>query len=356
MTHSSKDGTGGGARRRAYIGSFTEAGGPGLTVAEVEPGTGALKVVHATDAVANPSYLALSPGGDVLYAVSETEEGAVAAFSLADPVRPELLGGPVPVRGDGPTHLAVAGARLLTANYGSGSVSALRIRTGGLPGEPVEVFAHRGSGPVADRQAGPHAHCVVPDPSGRWVLSADLGTDAVWIYALEPPAGAPRPAGRAPLRPGSGPRHLVFHPRGDRAYVLNELAPTVTICHWDAATGTLRALDEMRVVPPDAGTGTYPSAPVVSADGRFLWAANRGDDSIATLALDASGDAAVLRGTVPCGGHWPRDLGAHPDGGVLYAANERSGEVVWFTVDTQTGIPAFAGSVAVAAASCVVVA
>ncbi|MEU4210847.1 lactonase family protein [Streptomyces sp. NPDC026206] len=335
------------------MGSFTEAGGRGVTVARVDGETGALTPVYSTDTVVNPSYLALSPGRDVLYAVSETEEGAVAAFSLADPARPELLGAPVPVRGDGPTHLALAGPWLLTANYGSGSVSALPVRTGGGLGAPSAVLPHRGHGPVADRQAGPHAHAVVTDPSGRWVLAVDLGTDSVWSYALDPLTGAPGPHRETALRPGSGPRHLVFHPRGDRVYVLNELDPTVTVCTWDAATGALEPVGETRVLPCGAERTTYPSALVVSADGRHLWAANRGHDSIAALALDTRGDSLELRGTVDCGGRWPRDLTAHPGGGLLYAANERSGDVTWFTVDPETGLPVLAGATGIPAASCV---
>ncbi|MEU3753272.1 lactonase family protein [Streptomyces olivoreticuli] len=342
--------------RFAYVGSFTEAGGPGLTVAEVDARTGALTPVHATDAVANPSFLALSPGADVLYAVSETDEGAAAAFSLADPARPEPLGAPVPVRGEAPTHLVFAGTHLFTANYGSGSVSALPVRRGGVLGTPSAVLPHRGSGPVAGRQQGPHAHAVVPDPSGRLLLAVDLGTDSVWIYALDPATGLPRPHHEVRLRPGTGPRHLVFHPRGDRAYVVNELEPTVTACRWDATEGSLEPAGETRVLLPGAGAGTatYPSEPVVSADGRFLWVANRGHDSITTLALDASGDILGIRASTPCGGHWPRDLTLHPGGRHLYAANERSGDVTWFTIDPVTGIPSLAGSTAVPAASCVI--
>ncbi|MFF7025128.1 lactonase family protein [Streptomyces klenkii] len=340
--------------RLAYIGSYTAAGGQGVTVAETDPGTGALKLLGSTDAVANPSFLALSPGADVLYAVSETDEGAVAAFSLADPVRPEPLGEPVPVRGDAPTHLAVTGTHVFTANYGSGSVSALPVRRGGGLGAPAAVLAHRGSGPVADRQKGPHAHAVLPDPSGRMLLAADLGTDSVWTYALDPVAGLPRLHGETPLRSGTGPRHLAFAPRADRVYVLNELAPSVTVCHWSSAEGLLEPLGETRVLPPGEGVPTYPSEPVVSADGRFLWVANRGHDSISVLALDESGDVAGIRDVVGCGGVWPRDLTLHPSGRYLYAANERSGDVAWFAVDRDTGIPAFAGAVAVPAASCVI--
>ncbi|GGX66580.1 lactonase family protein [Streptomyces hiroshimensis] len=338
----------------AYIGSFTEAGGRGITVARTDPGTGALTLLGSTDAVPNPSFLALSPGADVLYAVGETDEGAAAALSLADPVRPELLGPPVPVRGDGPTHLAVTGSHLFTANYGSGSVSALPVRTGGGLGAPAAVMAHRGGGPDADRQKGPHAHAVVPDPSGGRLLAVDLGTDSVWTYLLDPVTGLPRPHGETPLRPGTGPRHLVFSPVTDRVYVLNELVPSVTVCRWNGADGVLEPLGETRVLPPGEGVRTYPSAPVVSADGRFLWTANRGHDSISVLALDASGDVLGLPEVVGCGGVWPRDLTLHPSGRHLYAANERSGDVTWFAVDPETGTPRLAGSVPVPAASCVI--
>ncbi|MGK5544443.1 lactonase family protein [Streptomyces sp. URMC 127] len=349
-----REGRAGRRGRLAYIGSYTEAGGRGVTVAEADPGTGALKLLGSTDAVANPSFLALSPGADVLYAVSETDEGAVAAFSLADPLRPRPLGEPVPVRGDAPTHLAVTGTHVFTANYGSGSVSALPVRRGGGLGAPAAVLAHRGSGPVADRQKGPHAHAVVPDPSGRMLLAADLGTDSLWTYALDPVTGLPRPHGETRLRSGTGPRHLAFAPRTDRIYVLNELVPSVTVCRWSGADGALEPLGETRVLPPGEAVQTYPSEPVVSADGRFLWTANRGHDSISVLALDASGDVAGLRAVAGCGGVWPRDLTPDPSGRFLYVANERSGDVAWFAVDPETGVPSLAGTVAVPAASCVI--
>ncbi|MFJ1998270.1 lactonase family protein [Streptomyces asiaticus] len=334
---------------RAYIGSFTSAGGAGVTVADVDDETGALRIRNSTDAVVNPSYLAVAPGGRVLYAVSETDDGAAAALDVGqDP--PSLVGEAVPVLGAAPTHLALAGGQLLTANYGSGSVTALPVLEGGRLGEPVAVLRHEGSGPNPERQEGPHAHAVAVDPSGGWLLAVDLGIDAVWVYALP----GPRPHREVRLRPGSGPRHLAFHPRGDRAYVINELDPTITACRWDAASGLLEPLGETRVVPEGTDVETYPSEVVVSGDGRFLWAANRGHDSIATLALDASGDRVELVTTTPCGGHWPRDLTLGPSGRRLYASNERSGDVTWFDIDPSSGVPRRGGSVPVPAASCVV--
>jgi 6-phosphogluconolactonase len=337
---------------RAFIGSFTTAGGRGVITASVDPGTGALTEVGATDAVANPSYLALSADGSVLCTVSETAAGAAAAFDVTG-AQPRLTGTPVPVGGEDPTHLSIVGRHVLTANYGSGSVTVLPLR-GDRVGERQSVLAHHGKGPNAARQEGPHAHQVRADPSGRWVLSVDLGTDSVRICALDAATGTLTAHGETALKAGSGPRHLVFHPEGTHAYVLNELEPTLTVCRWDADAGTLRPVGETAVVPDGEYTETYASEIVVSHDGRFLWAANRGHDSLSVLALDRSREKPALVTTVGCGGHWPRDLALDLTGRRLYAANERSGDVTWFDIDPATGIPRRAGSIEAPAASCVV--
>lgn len=343
--------TGRAAGTRAFIGSFTSAGGRGILCADVDPETGALTVTGATDALPDPSYLALA--GPVLYAVSETEEGAAAAFDVSG-AAPGPLGAPRPVRGAAPTHLAVAPGHVLTANYTSGSVSALPIAADGSLGAADAVLQHEGSGPVVDRQRGPHAHQVLVAPGGRWATAVDLGTDSVRIYALDPATGAPRPHGETALKPGTGPRHLAFHPSGSHAYVLNELEPTVTVCRWDGEAGLLEPLGEAPVVAAGTPGPSYPSEVVVAPDGRFLWAAVRGVDTLAVLALDPSGERAEFRAAVDCGGHWPRDLVLDPSGRRLYAANERSGDVTWFDVDPETGIPRRAGAVEAPAASCVV--
>ncbi|MFF9851682.1 lactonase family protein [Streptomyces litmocidini] len=348
------DGTGtvrGRSGVRAYIGSFTTAGGRGVLAADVDEETGALTVTGGSDAVVDPSFLALA--GPVLHAVSETGAGAVAAFDVTGPA-PRPLGAPVPVDGAGPTHLALAAGHLLTANYTSGSVTALPLAGDGTARPATAVLRHEGSGPVADRQSGPHAHQVLPDPSGRWVVTVDLGTDSVRICALDPATGELALHGETALRPGTGPRHLAFHPAGTHAYVLNELEPTLTICRWDAERGVLEPLRETPVVPEGTTGPRYPSEVVVAPDGRFLWAAVRGTDTLAVLALGAEGAEAGLVATVPCGGTWPRDLTLDPSGRRLYAANERSGDVTWFTLDPETGVPARAGAIEVPAASCVV--
>ncbi|MEU8888604.1 lactonase family protein [Streptomyces sp. NPDC048442] len=335
------------------MGSFTSAGGRGLVTAAVDPATGALTVLGATDAVADPSYLALAPGGQFLYAVSETDRGAAAAFDTADAL-PRPLGEPVPVGGGSPTHLTLVGGHLVAANYGSGSVTVLPLRADGTPDQPSCVLHHHGSGPDESRQEGPHAHQVLPDPTGRWVLSVDLGTDSVRVCALAADTGTLSVRAEVALRPGTGPRHLAFHPAGTYAYIVNELMPTLTVCRWKAATGALTPLSEVSLLPDPPEGPSYASEVVVAPDGRFLWVANRGHDSISVFALSDGGARPELRTTVPCGGHWPRDLALDPAGRRLYAANERSGDVTWFDIDPETGVPQRAGSVEAPAASCVV--
>ncbi|GGZ35414.1 hypothetical protein GCM10010365_65300 [Streptomyces poonensis] len=342
---------------RAYIGSFTTAGGPGIVVAAVDGESGTLTPlggVDGVDGVPNPSYLALSPGGDLLYAVSETAEGAVAAYRLTgDSLEPAGPPVPVPVPGSGPTHLGLFAGHVLTADYGSGSITAVPLRTDGTLAETASgVLRHTGSGPHPERQRGPHAHQVQADPGGHWAVGVDLGTDSVLVCALD--AGRPVLHGETALRPGSGPRHLAFHPDGRHAYVVHELEPIVTVCRWDTVTGLPIPLGEVALLPDTPDGDAYPSGIAVSPDGRFVWTATRGQDVLSVLAVDGDGETLRPVETVPCGGHWPRALTVSGCGRFLYVANERSGDVTWFAVDPDTGVPRRSGSVAVPAASCVV--
>ncbi|MGW0707455.1 lactonase family protein [Streptomyces sp. NPDC002643] len=340
----------GNGRRRAYIGSFTGEGGPGVLVASVDGRTGALTVLAGADDLPDPSYLALSPDGDKLYAVSERAEGAVAAYRVADG-KPEVTGPPTAVGGT-PTHLCLFAGHVLTADHGSGSVTAVPLRPDGtLAPTASGTLRHTGSGPHPRFQREPHAHQVVPDPSGRWFLAVDLGTDTVRVCTLK--AGVPVVHHATALRPGVGPRHLAFGADGTHVHVLGELAPTVTTYRWNASDGLLEPLEETgetSVLPGAPDGDAYPSGIAVSPDGRFVWTATRGVDVLSVLAVEDDGLRLIT--TVPCEGRWPRAI-AH-DSGTLYVANQHSGDVTWFTVDPDTGVPAPTGAIEVPAASCVV--
>lgn len=345
--------------RRAYIGSFTTEGGPGVLVAAVDADSGALTLVGGAAAdVPDPSYLALSADGETLYAVSENADGAVAAYRVTDD-KPALTGPPVQV-GAGPTHLCVLDGHVLTADHAAGSVTAVPLLPDGtLAPTASGTLRHSASGPHPVHEGRPHAHQVVPTPAGDRFLSVDLGTDTVRVCALE--EGVPVVRSETRLRPGSGPRHLALAPTGGAdpsspaapdgvyVYVLNELAPTVTVCRWNAPDGPLEPLGEVPVLPAAPDGDAYPSGIVVSPDGRHVWTATRGTDVLSVLAVE--GPSLRLVTTVPCGGRWPRALAYAA--GTLYVANQHSGDVTWFTVDPDTGVPVLAGSVEVPAASCV---
>ncbi|NJP73707.1 lactonase family protein [Streptomyces sp. C1-2] len=160
---------------RAFIGSFTSSGGLGITIAAVDPATGRLTQSAVIDGVPDPSFLTIdhADSGHILYAVSEAAQGAVAAYDVEGP-EPHPVGVPIAVEGEEPTHLTVVQGHLLTANYGSGSVSVMPLASDGSPRTVSDVHRHAGSGPDPDRQSGPHAHQVLPDPSERWALGVDL--------------------------------------------------------------------------------------------------------------------------------------------------------------------------------------
>ncbi|SEF15908.1 lactonase family protein [Jiangella alba] len=327
---------------RAFIGAATSGGqgrpAAGITVADIEKGVVTPVGEPALRGVGNPMYLALSDDGRVLYAIHEVDDGAVSAWAVGDGA-PRPLGEPRPTGGNGPCHLSVhpSGRYLLTADYGSGSLSVHPIGADGSLGDATHVVRHEGSGPDPDRQDGPHAHMIVTDTERGHVLAADLGTDTVYRYVLDDATGRLSLADEIAVAPGAGPRHLVI--RGRYAYVVTELASTVTVV--DLTTAEVVADVSTHV---DDGRGpSYPSAIRLGADGRFLYVANRFVDDIAVLSVD--GPDVALVANVPCGGGHPRDLELDPSGEYLYVANQFTDQLASFRIDRQTGRPEPTGDV-----------
>jgi 6-phosphogluconolactonase (cycloisomerase 2 family) len=326
--------------RRFHLSGYTASGGRGIGTGTVDTATGALTVESWFDGVAEPSWSDRSPDGTVLYATSELfPDGLVHALRLDDNGVPTALNRQR--TGAGPAHVQVhpGGAYLFTSLYGGGAVVTHPILPDGTVGPASDVRRHG---------TGSHAHQVVVDPSGRWLLAADLGLDRVYVYQLDVEAGRLREAGRTALAAGAGPRHLAFHPGGGHAYVANELDSTVTVCSWqDGVLTPDRTLPTVLASPP---TRNHPAEVLVSPDGRFVYVANRGDNSVAVFTVDDDGAALTLRATPTCGGDWPRHLAIDPSGHWLYAVNQRSNDVVWFGIDPESGVPGdAAGRLAVTA-------
>ncbi|WP_078883728.1 lactonase family protein [Streptomyces sp. NRRL S-340] len=330
-----REGAGASSRPRPlYLGTYTsaEGGGTGIGLAVYDPVSGAVAGRGTLTGVADPSYLAVHPDGRTLYAVEERQEGRVSAVRLAD--RRPL--GSRDTGGAGPCHLSVhpSGRWLLSANYQSGSVAVHPIDASGALGERTDLVTHT-SPPPGPGQQGPHAHQVVTSPDGGHVLAVDLGTDTVYTYRLDPRAGRLTEVSRARTRPGAGPRHLAFHPGGRYAYLANEVDDSVAVCAYDPPTGRLTVGKEQ---PTGSGAGTnYPAQFAVTADGRFAYLANRGDNTLARYAVEADGARLRLLDTVPVAGDFPRQIALSPDGRLLFAANQKSGTVSVFHVDRASG-------------------
>jgi 6-phosphogluconolactonase (cycloisomerase 2 family) len=328
------------------IGAYTPiAGGSatGVSVAVRDPVTGALRPHGDPTPTAAPSFVARHPTRPVLYAVNELVEGMVSAFAVG-PAGDLTPRGTWPTGGAEPCHLIVSpdGGQLLVANYASGSVASFVLDPDGLPSRRVDLVTHTGSGPHPQRQTSPHAHQLIA--AGDRVLAVDLGADTVFGYPLDPRTGVlGEPAVVATVPPGTGPRHLAL--RDGVAYLVGELAGTVTAFSV-GPDGWL----ELGTVPASMVDGSfggaeqrsiYPSEIVASADGRFLYVANRGADTIATFAL--TDKLPVFVGEVSTGGAWPRHFVLIEQ--FLYIANERSHTVVVFRLDPATGLPIPTGDV-----------
>ncbi|MFF9373536.1 lactonase family protein [Streptomyces griseoluteus] len=327
--------------RPLYLGTYTsvEGGGKGVSVARYDPVSGAVTDAGPLAEIPDPSYLTVHPDGHTLYAVDEREDGAVTAVRLADG---HVLGSRS-TGGSGPCHLSVhpSGRWLLSANYGSGSVAVHPVDASGAPGERTALVAHSSPAPGPGQQ-GPHAHQFITSPDGGHVLSVDLGTDTVYTYRLDTGNGTLTEVSRAHTRPGAGPRHLTFHPNGRYAYLANEVDDTVAVCAYDPATGRL-TVGEPQSSGSTGDATNYPAQFVVTPGGDFAFLANRGHDSVARYAVEEDGARLRLLDTVPVDGDFPRQLALAPDGRLLFTANQRSGTVSVFHVDTGTGALSRAG-------------
>jgi len=330
-----------------YVGTYTTGKSEGIYLYRLNLASGELKHVATTKGVTNPSFLTLTPNRRYLYAVNEVEEfggeksGAVSAFAVDQRTGDLRLLNQQASLGANPCYVDVdaSGRFVLIANYTGGNVSVLPIQRDGSLGEATDMKQYQGSSINRDRQEAPHAHSIMLAPDNRFAYSCDLGTDKVMIFRFDARNGKLLP-GNPPwvqVKPGSGPRHLAFHPSSKYMFVLSELFSTVTAFARNPEKGSLRKLQTVTTLPKDF-TGTNTGADIhVSPNGQFLFCSNRGHDSLAIFKIDPRNGALTAIGHEPTRGLTPRNFAIDPTRAFLLVANQKSDNIVVFRLDQRTG-------------------
>lgn len=320
-----------------YIGTYNVKEERAIALGALDPATGEMRLLGGTGGIENPSFLALNRAGSVLYAVSEQEDGEIHTFAVeAGSKVLHPLGSVHKTEGGAPCYVSLSKEedQLYIANYMGGNVNLFPVREDGSLGEMASQVRHEGSGPRQDRQEGPHPHSVIPG-DGEVALVCDLGLDQVIIYKTAD--GKLTKMGEVALSPGSGPRHLAVHASGQWIYLINELSSTITVFAANPGAGELRIVQEVSALPPHYAAGSDDTAADIhlSPCGRFLYASNRGHDSIAMFTVDAGTGQLAGGDWVSSGGRTPRNFAII--GGMLLAANQNSDNIVSFRIDAESG-------------------
>ncbi len=342
-----------------YVGTYTEpikfgtgqileGKGKGIYIYKFDPATGTLSPHGLAEGVRNPSYLCFDAKRKYLYSVNEMKEwdgqfgGGMSAFRIDQETGGLTFLNSRPTRGGDPCHIILdpSGKFCFVANFMSGSIIAYRVNADGSFGDETAFVQHEGSSVDPRRQAGPHSHAVEFDNAGKFLFVPELGLDKVMIYSLDAATGKVAPASQPWVKtaPGAGPRQVVMHPKGDFAYLINELNSTMTAFAYDAETGALTELQTLSTLPPGFTEHTSCAEVQITPDGRFLYGSNRGHDSLVIYAIDPRTGLMTLVGHESTRGHIPRNFEVGPTGTFLIAANQDTDNLVPFRLDPETGL------------------
>lgn len=329
-----------------FIGTNTggKSDSKGIYLADFDPTTGKLTEPALAAEYQNPGFLALHPTKPILYATGAPKKpfadgsSSVAAFAIGEDYRLKFLGD-TSVGGKGACHVAVDanGRTVAIANYGDGSFSTVRLDDAGLPETTVSVIKNTGDGPNKPRQDGPHAHGVYFDKSNQYLFMPDLGLDQVFVYPFDAATsrlGAPLPS--LATAPGAGPRHMAFSPDEKHAYVINELDGTLLTAAY--ADGKFEPLGAVPTLPADFRDKNTTAEVEVHPNGKFVYASNRGHDSIAVYQRDESTGGLKFLQHAPCGGKTPRHFKIDPSGKWLLCAHQDSNTISVLPLDPETGL------------------
>ncbi len=329
-----------------FVGTYTTGDSKGIYVYRFDAATGKAEAVSNTEGnVVNPSYLTVSPQGNFVYAVNETNgehPGQVSAFSFNRSTGKLSFINQQPSGGDDPCYISESknGKWVFVANYSSGSLAALPVAKNGSLEPYAQLFQDSGSSIVKDRQEKAHVHSAVLSPDQHYLFSADLGTDKEMVYQLN--SEAEKPLKRATpsfvaTTAGTGPRHFTFHPNKKYAYLIEELGGNVVAYAYHNGKLTfLQSID----AHPASYKGALGSADIhISPDGKFLYASNRGDENTITIfAINQKTGKLTLKGYQASGGTMPRNFIIDPSGKYLLVAHQQSGNIVVFKRSSQTGM------------------
>ena len=331
----------------AYIGTYTGGESEGIYHFVWNSDSGTAGDVRLALKADNPSFLALRPDGKNLYAVLETGEwngvsnsGGMLAASRGEDGSLKLLNSS-PTYGAAPCHLEVdpTGKYVFYANYTGGSIGCFSIESSGKLGELSGFVQYNGSSINRRRQEASHAHSIHLSPDGRFVLSADLGMDCLHVHQFDATNGIlnPHGTGQANVRPGGGPRHFAFHSNGKTVFVLNELTSRVTTMKFNPRNARLQVVDEDSTLPEDSSVSNSTAEIVVHPNGTFVYASNRGHDSIAAFRFDEGSNSLSRLSVHKTGGKTPRNFAIDPSGRWLLAASQNSGFITIFSLDSDSG-------------------
>lgn len=329
-----------------YVGTYSQRDSKGIYVYRYELASGLVTPLGVAAESKDPSFLAIHPNHKFLYAVNESSykgqtSGGLSAFSInADTGKLTPLND-VASRGADPCHLSIdrTGKYVLVANYTGGNVAVFPLLEDGRIGESSAFDQHKGTGPNASRQEAPHAHWIDLSPDNRFVLNADLGLDEIVVYRFDAGNGSlsPNDPPFAKVEPGAGPRHVAFHPNGKFVYVINELNSTVTTFSFDGKAGTLITLGVVPTLPASFKDENSPAEIVVHPSGKFVYASNRGHDSIAVFKVDPRKGTLTFVAHTPTQGKAPRNFEIDPAGKRMFVANHQSDNIVVFNIDPISG-------------------
>ncbi|NQV23883.1 MAG: lactonase family protein [Rhodopirellula sp.] len=308
--------------------------------------TGVLKPQQTTTDVQHPFFMVISPDGRFLYSIDTekfggSEDEFVAAYAIKDRSGKLERLNQQSAKGSASCYLDIdsTGKTVVLANYSSGSVAALPVRADGSLGAATAFVQHEGSSVDPKRQKAPYAHSIVISPDNRLALAADLGIDKVLVYRLDA-ANSKLTANEAQssvsVEPGSGPRHLTFHPNGKSVYLINELKNTVTFFGYEPDSGKLTTQQTISTLPADFDGVTHTADVKITPDGKFLYGTNRGHDSIAFYRIGNDGRLTLIK-IEPSLGKGPQNLLITPDGQWLICANMPGNNVVVFKINSDTG-------------------